>query len=135
MINMVSKFIRFCHISWGKRLFILRILILYTQVSIIVDFFPVKKYFSSYFLNSHTLDEDVDLQPLRKEIGSIKRILRNCPFNISCLKESMVIQKYFRKQRILIPIYLGINKEMQMKAHAWVLNETSIGYTTLKELK
>ena len=134
MNNIASIIVRFYNLSWDKRLIVLRVIFIYVQVSLIVYFLPVKKYFKAYFSNSPTLDRDLDLHQLQKEIRTIKRILRNCPIKISCLKESMVIKKYFRKQQILVPIFLGVCKRDDIKAHAWVINETSRGYNTLKEL-
>jgi len=125
----MKNIISFCSASTRKKLIIIRVTLILIKVKAIVNFFPLKSYFIKYFETDSTTR--IDLQPFQYEMGYIRKILNLLPINTTCLIECMVMQNYFRKFGVYIPINIGVSKESFLKAHAWIESKDSPGYEKL----
>jgi len=107
----------------------LRIMLILIKIKVIVFFFPLSRYYDKYFdFNSN---QNSLLQLYQSDIRHIKKILNLLPINTTCLIECMVMQNYFRKFGVYIPINIGVSKESFLKAHAWIESKDSPGYEKL----
>jgi len=87
------------------------------RVFIIIRFIPLRKYFYSYFNTKN--DKPINLEPYKKDICLIKRVLKNLPIRHICLNESIIVHLYLKRIGIIVPIFLGIAKNSGINAHAW----------------
>ncbi|MEN8193437.1 MAG: lasso peptide biosynthesis B2 protein [Bacteroidota bacterium] len=115
--------------SWKERYDIIRILLLLVKEGLIVRYMPLKYYYSS-FINT---PEDIylDLQPFHENIDRINRVIKAVPWNVTCLMECLVIQSYFKKFSINVPIYIGVKTGEELKAHAWYSESEQFSYNKL----
>ena len=87
----------------------------------IIKVIPLKLYYKKFL--KFGVHEYADLQLFSQEISFFRRIIRNCPFNISCLTECIAVHTYFKRKGIIVPIHVGINTEDHFIAHAWYDNK------------
>lgn len=105
------------------------IVISYVRVSLLVRFYPLKKYYHRYF--AHDVTEPFDFAPYREDLTLIKKVIKHMPGKHTCLKESIVVFLHFQKKGLNIPLYLGVNTENDFLAHAWYDEVSSNGYKQL----
>jgi len=72
------------------------------------------------------------MQPFQEEIRLINRLMSLVPWRMTCLLEAMTFHKYFRRYKILIPIFVGVNTKGPIKAHAWMFFDKHHGFSTIE---
>ena len=102
------------------------IVILYSRVSWLVRWYPLRKYYKKYFVHKNV--EPFDFGPYRKELTLIKKVIKHLPGKHTCLKESIIVHLFFKKRGPAIPLYLGVSTQNEFLAHAWYEPEGSHGY-------
>lgn len=115
--------------NWQKRIDIIRIIYLIIKISFMVRFIPLRYYHKKYLSGEQS--HIVDLQFYRENIYLIKRILRNVPWHVSCLIESLIIKDYICKNGILLPISLGVRITKGFEAHAWCFGGKENGFVKI----
>ena len=101
----IRKYIRvISHNSPRQNLRLLRIFFDIVYVKVLVTLFPLRTY-SNWFEESDSFDPK-KLQPFHEEIRLINRLMSLVPWKQTCLLEAMTFHKYFRRYKILIPIFI-----------------------------
>jgi hypothetical protein len=112
----------------GKKDVIL-ILTAYMQISCLIRCYPLRKYYSRYFL--HDNSKTFDFAPYRKDLKLIRKVIKHMPGKHTCLKESLVVFLFFKRKGFHIPLYLGVSKKDEFQAHAWYDQNGSNGFDAL----
>ena len=106
------------------------IVITYVQVSGLIRFYPLRKYYHRYF--QHDNIKPFDLNPYREDLKLIQKVIKHMPGKHTCLKESIIVHLSFKRKGLTIPLYLGVNTEDEFQAHAWYDQNSSKGFDQLK---
>ena len=117
-MNILNKIIKYIRLSYRDKILILKILLLLLHVYLFVKLLPMRFYYSKFVFNA-TEEYDYHLQPYIHEIRLINSIVKLFPFQVTCLMECMLVQRFFLKYNVLIPIRLGLQTTGDLKAHAW----------------
>ena len=105
------------------------ILFHFIVVKFVVQYLPLKYYYSRFIKKSDVLVKD--LQPYYSELRLIHRMKLIVPWKVTCLMESLIIQSYFKRYNYGIPILLGVHTRATIQAHALVFNEVPNDYTQI----
>jgi len=125
-----SVYLRYLlNINWKVRYEIVRILFMIIKARIMVRYIPLKYYYSRFICTQN--DKCLDLQPFREHICLINRVMKAVPWDVTCLMESLVIQSYFKRYFIHVPIYIGVKTGNELKAHSWYSESKRFSYQIL----
>lgn len=119
----------FIYSDWQKKQNIARIILLCIKVTLMVKYIPLRYYYNKYFVLD--CDNTLDLRIFTKEINLVNRVLRNIPWQISCLMESLIIKDYLLKYKFKLPIFIGLRMTPGLEAHAWYCSKKQMGFQNL----
>lgn len=100
-----------------KKITTLRIICLFILAKIYVEFIPLKYYYNNLIVNSDNLF--FDMNPIKADLHRIYVVGRMIPWKVTCIMQAIAAKMYFRRYKIEIPIYLGIDISNGLRAHAW----------------
>lgn len=126
MNKRVHAFISFLSLDGQRKKDVVTIVMIYFRVSCLIRCFHLSKYYHKYFLHDHTAP--FDFTPLLKDLNLVRRVIKQMPGTPSCLKESIIVHRYFKRKGFYIPLYLGVSTEKEFLAHAWYDHRGSKGY-------
>jgi hypothetical protein len=129
MRKLLKALISFFGLNGRMKKEVIRIIITYLRVSCLIRFYPLRKYHHRYFQHDNT--RPFDFKPYKNELILIQKVIKHMPGKHTCLKESIVVHLYFKRRGHDIPIYLGVNTENELLAHAWYDQKNSKGYSQL----
>ena len=130
-MSKVGRYIRVINKnSLQQNVLLLKVFFDIVYVKMLVTFFPLRTY-SKWFHGSMSFDPK-KMQPFHYEFLLINRLMSLVPLKKTCLLEAMTFHKYFRRYKILIPIFVGVNTEGPLKAHAWMFFEKHHGFSTVE---
>ena len=112
---------------------ILTIILIAIKVTLLVQHFPLRYYHRRYFSNNHSLL--TDLHPYIKNIRLVKRVIKNLPWQITCLMESMIAKDYLLKHGLFLPISIGVRNSKDFEAHAWYSKSTEKDFIKINTTK
>lgn len=108
---------------------VILVIFTYIRVSFLIRFYPLRKYHHKYF--QHDQLNPFDFAPFADELKLVQKVIKHMPGKHTCLKESIIVHLHFKKKGIEVPIFLGVNKENELTAHAWYDELGSGGYSQL----
>jgi len=129
MKKLVSNTINFFALPLGMKWNIFRIITISTITYLKVTYLPARYYYYKYHFGTYS--EPNDLKLFRKEIRLIRKVTNLLPIRITCLMESLIIQTYYKKHNFIIPIVLGVKRNDELSAHAWVVPSERKGYKSI----
>lgn len=118
--------ITYLRLAWSDKQSVILIVLLFIKAIILVKHYPLSRY-KKRFINN-VQNQNFLLQQYQAELSLIYKVKKKIPFKITCLMESIVIQDFFKRYKLDIQIFLGINKTEKLNAHAWCVDKTNLNY-------
>ncbi len=132
MNRWLHAFITFFGLDGRMKKDVISIVLIYIRVSCLIRCYPLSKYYNKYFRHDHT--EPFDFTCCMKELNLVRKVIKQMPGKKSCLKESIIVHRYFKRKGWYVPLYLGVNTEKEFLAHAWYDQRGSKGYHQVNAL-
>lgn len=126
MIKPLKVIISFFGLNGQIRKDVVGLFIIYLKVSWLIRYYPLRKYYNTYFLHDHI--HPFDFAPYKKELNLVRKVIKHMPGNHTCLKESIIVHEFFKRKGLNVPIYLGVKTENGFLAHAWYDQSCSHGF-------
>ena len=126
MSRRLHTFISFFRLDGRMKKDVIIIVLIYIRVSCLIRCYSLSKYYNKYFRHDHT--EPFDFTSFMKELNLVRKVIKQMPGKQSCLKESIIVHRYFKRKGIYVPLYLGVNTDKEFLAHAWYDQRGSKGF-------